>query len=172
MSWQLDPTHSSVAFSVRHMVVARVKGRFKEFSVSLAADEKDLTASRLKAEIRADSVDTGVEQRDGHLKSPDFFDVAKFPTITFESSRVEKHGDGHRVAGSLSMHGVTRPVTLEVEGGFGKDPWGNRRAMFSARTSVERKDFGLTWNQALETGGVLVGDKVEIELDVELVDKQ
>lgn len=171
MTWQLDPTHSTVAFSVRHMVVAKVKGRFKEFNVTLVADQANLVGATVKADIKTDSIDTGVEQRDGHLKSPDFFDVAKFPSITFESTKVEKQGDALSIHGNLTMHGITKPVMLAAEGGFGKDPWGNQRAMFSAKAHVERKDFGLTWNQALEAGGVLVGEKVEIELDVELVHK-
>ena len=169
MAWTIDPTHSHVGFSVRHMVVAKVRGTFKTFKVDLNVDEANLHTSSVYAEIDTASVDTGVEQRDGHLKSADFFDAANHPKLTFRSTGVEKKGEQYLVRGDLNIHGVSKPVTLEVEGGFGKDPWGNRRGMFSARTSINRKDFGLTWNQALETGGVLVGDKVDIEIDVEAV---
>jgi len=170
-TWALDTAHSSIAFSVRHMVVAKVRGRFATWSGSLDLDPADLTRSQVTVEIDAGSIDTGNAQRDGHLKSADFFDVERFPSVRFASRRVEDAGSGElRVVGDLTLHGVTREVALRVErGGQAKDPWGNQRLGFSATTSILRSDFGLTYNQALETGGVLVGDKIDIEIDVQAV---
>jgi polyisoprenoid-binding protein YceI len=169
--WSIDLAHSGVNFSVRHMVISKVRGRFARFGGSLQLDEKNLTRSVLDIHIDASSIETGVADRDAHLKSPDFFDVERFPELTYRSRQVEKTGaDTYRVLGDLTIHGTTREVALEVEaGGVGKDPWGNERAGFAARTRVDRKDFGLTWNKALETGGVLVGEHVEIEIEVEAV---
>jgi polyisoprenoid-binding protein YceI len=171
MAWTLDLTHSTVGFTVRHMVVAKVRGHFSKFSIDLNYVPENPLASSVNAVIEAASIDTKVEQRDNHLRSPDFFDVANFPTLTFASTSVKKTSDeGFEIQGNLTIRGITKPVTLEVEGGgLAKDPWGNTRTGFSAKTSILRKDFGLTWNQALETGGVLVGEKVEIELDLEVV---
>jgi polyisoprenoid-binding protein YceI len=169
-NWNIDGAHSDIHFSVRHMVVAKVRGAFTKWSAELDLDEKDLTRSKVKVAIDAASIDTRNEQRDGHLRSPDFFDVARFPEITFASKRIERDGEDYRVTGDLTIHGVTREVVLAAElGGFGVDPWGNRRAAFSGKATLDRKDFGLTWNQLLETGGVLVSDKVEIGFDVEAV---
>jgi polyisoprenoid-binding protein YceI len=170
-NWTLDTSHSGITFSVRHMVVAKVRGRFAQWSGSLELDEADITRSRVEVEIDAASIDTGVAQRDEHLRSADFLDVQQFPTLRFVSQRVEQNGEDQlRVIGELSVHGVTRQVTLEVErGGSAKDPWGNQRAGFAAKLSILRSDFGLTWNQALETGGLLVGDRIDIELDVQAV---
>jgi polyisoprenoid-binding protein YceI len=153
------------------MVVAKVRGRFGSWTGSVKLDEQDLTRSELDVQIDASSIDTGNEQRDTHLRSADFLDVERFPNLRFQSTRVENAGaERFRVLGKLTIHGVTREVTLEVErGGQGKDPWGNQRVGFSASTSILRSDFGLTWNQALETGGVLVADRVDIELDVQAV---
>jgi polyisoprenoid-binding protein YceI len=169
--WALDTAHSGIAFSVRHMVVAKVRGRFASWSGNVEIDEADLARSRVEVEIDASSIDTGVAQRDQHLRSKDFLDVEQFPTLRFQSKRIENvRGDRLDVIGDLTLHGVTREVTLAVErGGQAKDPWGNRRAGFSATTSILRSDFGLTWNQALETGGVLVADRIDIELDVQAV---
>lgn len=169
--WALDTAHSGIAFSVRHMVVAKVRGRFANWSGTVELDETDLTRSKVSVEIDAGSIDTGNAQRDGHLKSADFFDVEQFPKLRFESKRIDNTGEGElRLLGDLTMHGVTREVALRVEhGGQAKDPWGNQRLGFSATTSILRSDFGLTYNQALETGGVLVGDKIEIEIDVQAV---
>lgn len=161
-SWNIDPTHSSINFSVRHMVFAKVRGRFGKFSGKI---ELGATPSA-EATIETASIDTGVADRDGHLRAADFFDVEKFPAITFKSKKVEKN----RVTGDLTIRDVTREVVLETEdGGQAKDPWGNARVAFSAKTSIDRRDFGLKWNQALETGGVLVGEKIEIELEIQAV---
>jgi polyisoprenoid-binding protein YceI len=170
-TWALDAAHSGIAFSVRHMVVAKVRGRFAAWSGSVELDESDLARSRVEVEIDASSIDTGVEQRDQHLRSADFLDVEQFPTLRFQSKRIENvRGDRFDVIGDLTLHGQTREVTLAVErGGQAKDPWGNQRAGFSATTSILRSDFGLTWNQALETGGVLVADRIDIELDLQAV---
>lgn len=169
--WAFDLVHSSVNFTVRHMVISKVRGRFTKWEGTLAMDEKDPSGGRVEVVIDAGSIDTGVEQRDGHLKSPDFFDVARFPTIAFKSTRVEQGGAGAlKVAGELTMHGVTRPVVLDVDyAGSAQDPWGGVRAGFSARASLDRKDFGLTYNQLLETGGVVVGEMVEIAIEAEVV---
>jgi polyisoprenoid-binding protein YceI len=169
--WTLDTTHSGIAFSVRHMVVAKVRGRFANWTGSVELDEADLARSKVEVEIDARSIDTGNAQRDEHLRSADFFDVEQFPTLRFVSRSIENVApDRFRVLGDLTLHGVTRPVTLSVErGGQAKDPWGNRRAGFAATASLQRSEFGLVYNQALETGGVLVGDRVDIELDVQAV---
>lgn len=170
-NWNFDPTHSAISFTVRHMVFAKVRGRFASWSGNLKLDPNDLSQSQVSVEIDAASIDTGVADRDTHLRSPDFFDVESFPKLSFRSTRVEALGGArYRIHGELTIRDVTREVALETEyAGTGKDPWGNERAAFSASTSVNRKDFGLTWNQALETGGVLVGEKVDIELDVQAV---
>jgi polyisoprenoid-binding protein YceI len=170
-SWNIDTTHSGINFSIRHMVVSKVRGRFTRFSGTLALDEADLSRSVVEATIDASSIDTGTAQRDEHLRSADFFDVARFPELRFRSTRIERLAeDRYRVAGDLTIRDVTRPVSLEVEyGGRARDPWGNERAGFIARTSLDRKDFGLRWNQALEAGGVLVGDRVDIDLEVQAV---
>jgi polyisoprenoid-binding protein YceI len=169
-SYSIDTTHSSVNFAVRHMVVAKVRGRFTKFSGSFAFDSADLSKSSVSVAIDVASIDTHEPQRDGHLRSPDFLDAENHKEITFKSTRVEGSGSELRVVGDLTIRGVTREVTLDVEHhGGGKDPWGNEKVGFSAKTSINRKDFGLAWNQVLETGGVLVGEKVEIEIDVEAV---
>jgi len=169
--WDIDSGHSGIHLSVRHMVVAKVRGQFSRWSGSLTAEDGDITNGTVKVVIDASSIDTGVEDRDAHLRSADFLDVANFPEITFEGKVVRKSSDDRLViAGPLTLHGVSREVQLDVEyAGSTQDPWGNQRAGFSAKTSLDRKDFGLTWNQALEAGGVLVGHKVEIELEIEAV---
>jgi len=169
--WSIDGAHSSIGFTVRHMVVSKVRGRFTRWSGTIAMDERDPDKAEVEINIEPASVDTGVEQRDNHLRSPDFFDVERYPRMTFRSTRIEKAGEGeYRVTGNLTMHGVTRPVTLEVEfAGSAKDPWGGLRAGFSARGSLDRKEFGLTYNQLLETGGVVVGEKVDLDIEVEAV---
>ncbi|HVG61368.1 MAG TPA: YceI family protein [Hyalangium sp.] len=173
-TWNIDTTHSAIHFTARHMVIAKVRGSFRRYSGTVSLDEQDLTASSVSVRIDAASIDTGVEQRDNHLRSADFFDVEKFPAITFQSTKVEKSsGTGLRVTGNLTMRDVTREVVLEAEQlGIGKDPWGNVKVAFEAKTSVDRRDFGLKWNQALETGGVLVGEKVEISLEIQAVKAQ
>jgi len=167
--YEIDPAHSHVGFSVRHMVIAKVRGQFKTVSGVIELDPDDLTGAKVQVRIDAASIDTGVEQRDAHLRSPDFFDTAQYPELLFESRRVEVRSGGRlAVTGDLTLHGVTREVTLDVvDEGRTKDPWGGRRAGFTARASIERKAFGLHWNQVLETGGLLVGDRVDIEIEVE-----
>lgn len=171
--WDFDLSHSSVNFHIRHLMVSKVHGRFTKWSGTLALDEQDLTRSKIDVTIDAASIDTREDKRDEHLRSADFLDVASFPAITFSSTQIEREGeDTYRVLGELTIHGVTRPVALEVEGGARvTDPWGGTRTGFSAKTSISRKDFGLTWNVALEAGGFLVGDKLEITLEIEAVKK-
>jgi polyisoprenoid-binding protein YceI len=171
-NWEVDVSHSAVTFQVRHMVISKVHGRFAKWSGAVQLDEQDPTRSSVEVKIDAASIDTQVADRDNHLRSADFLDVAKFPEITYRSRRIDKAGGGYRVVGDLTMHGVTREVVLEAEfAGTGKDPWGNQRAGFSARTSVDRGDYGLKWNAALETGGVLVAEMVEIFIELEAVKK-
>ena len=168
--WDIDVGHSAIHFWVRHMVISKVHGRFAKWSATIQLDEKDLTHSSVEASIDTASIDTQVADRDAHLRSADFLDVEKYPQMTFRSKRIEKTGDRHRVVGDLDLHGVVREVTLDAEfAGTGKDPWGNERAGFSAKTSLDRREFGLVWNSALETGGVLVGEKVEIAIELEAV---
>ena len=173
-TWNIDVAHAGIHFSVRHMVVAKVRGSFKKFSGTVSLDPSAPAGASAVASIEVASLDTGVEQRDGHLRSADFFDVERFPAISFQSTKVERSGGSNlKVTGNLTLRDVTRPVVLEVEQlGTAKDPWGNTRAAFSARTSIDRRDFGLKWNQALEAGGVLVGEKVDIELEVQAVKAQ
>ena len=171
-TWNVDPIHSVAEFKVKHMMISNVKGQFTGVSGVLSLDETDLTRSRVEVTIDAASINTRDAQRDGHLKSADFFDVEKFPTLSFQSTRVQNADDGElNVTGDLTIHGVTRNVVFKVEGPTapGKDPWGNTRIGVSATTKINRKDFGLTWNAALETGGILVGDDVTLTLDVQFV---
>ncbi len=170
-AWAPDPVHSSIGFTVRHMVVSKVRGKFTRWTGTILMDESDLTRTQVDVSIETASVDTGVEQRDNHLRSADFFDVEHFPTMTFKSTRVEQAKDGSLLLhGNLTLHGVTKPTVLAVEyAGSQKDPWGGVRAGFSAKTSLDRRDFGLTYNQLLETGGVLVGEKVDVDIEVEAV---
>jgi len=169
-TWNIDVGHSGIHFTVRHMMFAKVRGTFTQWEGSFTLDDADPSKSSVSVTIDAASIDTSEPKRDEHLRSPDFFDVAKYPKITFVSRKVERDGDRLKITGDLTVHGVTREVVLDAEQtGSGKDPWGNQRVGFSARTSVLRSDFGLTWNQALETGGVLVGDKIEIEVEVSAV---
>ena len=170
--WVIDVSHSAIHFSVRHMVIAKVRGRFARWSGTIQLDEQDLTRSSVDVRIEAGSIDTQVADRDAHLRSADFLDVARYPEMTFRSTRIEREGEAYRVIGDLELRGVVRPVVLEAEfAGTGKDPWGNVRAGFSAKASLDRRQFGLLWNAALETGGVLVGDKVEIGVELEAVKK-
>jgi polyisoprenoid-binding protein YceI len=153
-------------------MVSKVHGRFSLWSGKLELDEQDMTKSRLEVDIDATTVDTKDEKRDEHLRSADFFDVAKFPKLTFKSTKIEKDGDDYKVTGDLTIKDVTKSVTLAVEGGaVVKDPWGGTRTGFSAKTTINRKDFGLTWNLALETGGFVVSDKIEITLEIEAIKK-
>ncbi len=172
-NWNIDGTHSGVNFSVRHMVFAKVRGRFGKFGGSLDLDPADLAKSSVDIQIDAASIDTGTPDRDNHLRSPDFFDVAKYPQLTFKSRKVERKGDTeYKVTGDLTIRDTTREVVLDVEfGGTGKDPWGNQRLGFTASARIDRKDFGLKWNQVLEAGGVLVGEKIDIEIELQAVAK-
>ncbi len=169
-SYQIDSSHSNVEFSIRHLMIAKVRGRFTQVTGAVEIDSTDITRSRVTAEIQAASITTAEEKRDAHLRSADFFDVENYPVLTFASTRVEADGDDLRVTGNLTIHGVTKEITLAVEQlGAAKDPWGNQRMAFAARGSLDRKAFGLGWNQVLEAGGFLVGDKVELTLDVQAV---
>ncbi|MGA9799886.1 MAG: YceI family protein [Terriglobales bacterium] len=171
-TWNIDPVHSNAEFKVRHMMISNVKGEFKGLTGTLKLDNTDLTKSSVEVALDATTINTGDAQRDAHLKSPDFFDVEKFPTLIFKSNRVSKNKDGVlTVAGELTIHGVTRNVVFEVEGPSAptKDPWGNTRIGLSATTRINRKDFGLTWNASLEAGGILVGEEVAISLDVQFI---
>jgi polyisoprenoid-binding protein YceI len=171
-TWNIDPTHSVAEFKVKHMMISNVKGQFAKVSGVLTLDESDLSNSSVEATIDVSTIETRDAQRDGHLKSADFFDVEKYPAMTFKSTSVKLGKDGEgEVAGDLTIRDVTRKVVFAVEGPTepGKDPWGNTRIGVSATTKISRKDFGLIWNAALETGGVLVGDDVTITLDVQFV---
>jgi polyisoprenoid-binding protein YceI len=171
-NWNIDPAHAIAEFKVKHMMIANVKGQFSKVSGALFLDESDLANSRVEAVIEAASLETRDGQRDAHLKSADFFDVENFPTLRFKSKSISIVRDGElAVEGDLTIHGVTRKVRFAVEGPPPpiKDPWGNIRVAISATTKINRKDFGLTWNAALETGGILVGDDVTITLEVEFV---
>ena len=176
-TWNIDPAHTQSIFTVRHMVISSVKGQFDKTTGVVALDDKDIGKSTVEATIDAASVNTRVANRDADLRSPNFFDVAKYPTITFKSTKVEKAGEGKlKVTGDLTMHGVTKPVVLDVEGPTAaiKDPGGKMRRGISASTSIDRKDFGLNWNKMVEAGPV-VGDQIKIEIEAELVaagDKQ
>jgi polyisoprenoid-binding protein YceI len=171
-TWNIDAVHSVAEFKVKHMMISHVKGQFTGINGTLTMDEADVTRSRVEVTIDAGTIQTREAQRDAHLKSADFFDVEKFPTLTFQSKSITRTGDGElAVAGDLSIHGVTRRVTFAVEGPTapGKDPWGNTRIGASATAKINRKDYGLVWNAALETGGILVGEEVTITLDVQFV---
>ncbi len=167
----IDAAHSSIGFSIQHMMIAKVRGSFEKFSGELSYDAKSPESAQLSVEIEAASINTREAQRDTHLKSPDFFDVAQFPSLKFKSTKVTKAGDQLKVLGDLSIHGVTKSVELSVEGPTQemKDPWGNLKMGASASTKIKRKDFGLNWNAALEVGGFLVGDDVQIELDIQFL---
>lgn len=171
-TWNIDPAHSAAEFKVKHMMISNVKGKFTGLSGRMQLDESNLTNSRVEATIPVATISTGDAQRDGHLKSADFLDAEKFGTFSFTSTKVEKTGSGElAVSGDLTLHGITKPVTFNIEGPSspGKDPWGNTRVGLTATAKINRKDFGLTWNTALETGGVLVGEDVTITLDVQFV---
>ncbi len=165
----LDPSHSSANFSIRHMMISKVKGSFDKLTGQFNYDPQNLESSHVEATIEVASINTRDAQRDTHLKSGDFFDIEKYPLISFKSSSFKKDGDNLLIAGDLTIHGVTKEVTLTVDGPSAemKDPWGNMKIGASATTKIKRKDFGLEWNAALEAGGVLVGEDVEISLDVQ-----
>lgn len=173
-TWQIDPAHSAVEFSVKHMMFTNVRGRFKDVKGTIEVDEQNPDRSTVNVEIAAGSIDTGVADRDAHLRSADFLDVEHFPTITFRSKRVEgamkKDGDKFKVVGDLTIRGKAIEVTLDSTYlGSGKDPWGNIKGGAEATTKIDRREWGLTWNQALETGGILVANDIRIELQVQAV---
>jgi polyisoprenoid-binding protein YceI len=170
-TWKIDPAHSLIEFAVRHLMITTVKGRFGGVEGTVRLDETDPSFAEVDVRIDVASIDTREAQRDAHLRSADFFDVETYPHITFVAKRpISRNGNEFTLAGDLTIHGVTKDVALEVtEEGRGKDPWGGERLGFSATARIKRSDFGLTWNQALETGGVLVGDDIKISLDLELV---
>jgi polyisoprenoid-binding protein YceI len=171
-TWKLDPAHSLAEFKVKHMMISNVKGRFTGLSGTLSLDETDYTHSTVEASIDVATINTGDDQRDGHLKTAEFFDAEKFPAITFKSTNIDsKGGADYEVTGDFTLHGVTKPVIFRVEDVSkpSKDPYGNQRIGLSATTKINRKDFGLSWNAALETGGVLVGEEVTISLEVQFI---
>jgi polyisoprenoid-binding protein YceI len=170
-TWTVDPSHSHVEFAVRHLMISTVKGRFAEVTGTLTGDDTDPAQAAIELTIPVAGIDTREPQRDAHLRSGDFFDAETHPTITFRSSRIAKAGEGRfDVTGDLTIRGVTKRITLDVEaGGRGRDPWGGERIGFSTQTKINRKDFGLHYNQVLETGGVLIGDEVKISVELELV---
>src|SRR2546421_4097221 len=171
MKWAIDPSHSTVTFTIRHMMT-KVRGEMQVKNGWIDADNDELSKARVEVVLDAATIDTGVEMRDNHLRSADgHFDVANYPTITFKSKRVEgKDRSNFKVTGDVTIHGVTKEVTLDASfNGEGKDPWGNRRVSFDAQTKLNRKDYNLTWNQALEAGGFILGDEVKLEMGVEAV---
>ncbi len=174
-TWNIDPDHSNVGFKVRHLMISNVKGNFGKHSGTVEINDKDITKSRVEVTIDTSSINTNVQKRDEHLRSADFFDVAKFPTMTFVSKKVARVGKERlKVTGDLTLHGVTREVALDVEGPSieSKDPWGTIRRGATASALINRKDFGLIWNKALETGGVAVGEEVAITLEIEMIKVQ
>ena len=172
--YEIDSAHSSAQFAIRHLMVSTVRGDFRKVTGMANVDEKDVTKSTIEATIDVASINTGIEKRDEHLRSPEFFDAAKYPTMTFKSKKIEKAGEGKlKVTGDLTLHGTTKEVVLDFEGNLIpiKDPMGKTRIGGMATTKINRKDFGLAWNKALETGGVVVGDEVTITIDTELTQK-
>lgn len=173
-TWQIDKAHSQVEFGVKHMMFATVEGRFRDFEGRVVVDEENPNDSSVEVEIDGKSIDTGVADRDNHLRSADFFDVGNHPTITFRSTRIEGAsflpGEPFKVIGDLTIHGTTREVELDATfEGRGLDPWGQEKSAFTAESKIDRHDFGLTWNQALEAGGVLVGREIGISVNAQFV---
>jgi len=173
-TWNIDPAHTTIEFAAKHMMITTVRGRIADLRGTIEVDETDPNASRTEVEMEAKSIDTRNEQRDQHLRSGDFLDVEKWTHITFRSKKVDgaraREGTQFKVVGDLTIKDVTKEITLDVTyEGRGKDPWGGERAGYSAKTKINRSDYGLRWNQALETGGVLVGDEVKINIDLELI---
>lgn len=169
-TWNLDPSHSSVAFSARHLMFTSVKGRFADVEGTVVVDGDSPSHATVRATIQATSIDTRAEQRDGHLRSGDFLDAESFPLITFVSTRIDGARDQFKLTGDLTIRGTTRSITLDVRyDGAGVDPWGNERVGFSATGTFDRREFGLVWNQALEAGGVLVSNDIRVEIDAQLV---
>lgn len=170
MAWNIDTTHSTIGFAVRHMLISTVRGHFNTFSGTLNIDEANPANAWVEAEVEVASIDTRDANRDNHLRSADFFDVENFPKITFKSTSVEKNDDDYKVIGDLTLHGVTKPVAFDVEySGIIKDPYGLNRAGFTATSKISRKEFGITFNAVLETGSAMVSDEVKITLDFEAI---
>jgi polyisoprenoid-binding protein YceI len=170
MTWKVDAAHTDVGFAVKHMMISTVRGKFTSFDADIELDPARLEAAKVTARIQAASVNTNEEKRDGHLRSPDFFDAEKYPTLTFTSTNVKRSGDELEVTGKLKIKDQEHPITLKGEvTGPGKDPWGNTRIGFSLNGEIEREQWGLGWNQALEAGGVLVGKKVKLSIEAQLV---
>ena len=170
MTWKIDPAHSQVQFSVKHMMISTVRGHFEKFETEATINPTDITQSKVVAKAQAASIQTGEPQRDAHLKSPDFFDAETFPELVLETKQVKAKGEDLVVDAELTIRGVTQPVQFKGEvQGPAKDPWGNQRIAFSLSAEINRDDFGLNWNQALETGGFLVGKKVKLELEVQFI---
>ena len=173
-TWTIDPDHSNVGFKVRHLMVSNVKGSFEKHTGVVEINDKDITKSKVEVNIDTNSINTNVQKRDEHLRSADFFDVVKYPAMTFVSKKVAKAGkDKLKVTGDLTLHGITKQVVLDVEGPTkeSKDPWGNIRKGATATIKINRKDFGLVWNAALETGGVAVGEEITITMEIEMIKK-
>ncbi|MFI6012907.1 YceI family protein [Streptomyces sp. NPDC051243] len=170
-SYTIDTAHSTIGFTVRHAMVTNVKGKFLDFSGSLQLDGNDPSASKASIDVKMDSIDTGSADRDGHLKSADFFKIEEFPTMTFRSTSAEAlGGDDYRITGDLTILGTTKPITIELEfNGAAKDPFGNERVGFEGKAELLRSEWGLTWNAALETGGVLVSDKIKLNFDISAI---
>ena len=169
-TWNLDPTHSEVQFKVKHLVISTVTGRFNDFSATLEANAADFTDAQIQFSAKIDSIDTNNAQRDGHLKSGDFFDAEKYPTLSFKSSKFEKSGDDYKLSGDLTIRDTTLPVVLDVEyGGTAVDPYGQTKAGFEITGKVNRKDFGLTWSALTEAGGLVVGDDIRLLLSIQMV---
>ena len=172
--WQIDPAHTAAGFSVKHLMISTVRGQFKGVSGTVVWDDQDITKSKIDVTIDATTIDTSEPKRDEDLKSDKFFDVAKYPTITFKAKNIERVSSGKlKIVGDLTIHGVTKEVVLDVEGPTGpiKDPWGNTRVAASAATKVNRQDYGVKWNANIDGGGVVVGDDVNITIDIEMVKK-
>ncbi|MEO6528758.1 MAG: YceI family protein [Gemmatimonadaceae bacterium] len=170
-TWTLDPSHSAVEFSARHMMITTVKGRFAELTGTIVADDQDFSRSEVDVTITVASIDTRSDQRDGHLRSADFLDVEHFPELTFRSTRIDGASkESFRLTGDLTIRGTTRPITLDVTyEGAGQDPWGGTRMSFSAAGKIDRRDYGLTWNVGLEAGGILVSNEVKIQIEAQAV---
>ena len=169
--WNMDPTHSELGFKVKHMMVTNLSGKFTDFSVQASSDDEKFSNPEISFSAKIASVNTGQDQRDGHLRSPEFFDVEAHPEMTFKANKMTQvDGDNYKMEGNLTIKGISKPVQLDVEfGGIGKDPWGNTKAGFTVNGKIKRSDFGLTWNAPLETGGVLVSDEVRINSEIQLV---
>jgi len=169
-TYKIDPAHTEINFKIKHLMITNVTGSFTKFDGTMESEKDDFTDAKIHFEADTDSITTHNEQRDTHLKSADFFDAAQFPKVTFDSTSIEKKGDDYKLNGNLTMHGITKPVILDVElGGVTTDPWGQSKAGFEITGKINRKDFGLIWNTPLETGGLMLGDEVKLQIGVQLI---